>query len=314
MQQVKKLLIIVGVFVCSFTWAQNLVPNGSFEMVNGCPFTFSLFDTTVYNWFQPSIGTADVFTPCGVPNGRSVPHNSVGFQYPQHGDNYTGIVLYVAAIYNYREYIAVGLLDTLKSGVNYCLKFYVNLSDNFWSLPISNIGVHFSPDSIYQNNDDPLQVIPQFENFNGNFISDTIAWTLIKGNYTAIGGEKYIYIGNFSTDANTVIDTNSIAGRTYIYIDNVQLYECDSLIGVEENKIEPIKIYPNPAQDFVSIDIPKNYTQAQLSIYNLTGQLVSQKPIQSNQNIPITELGNGMYIFVVQAGDRVWRERAVVRD
>ncbi|UPT67548.1 MAG: T9SS type A sorting domain-containing protein [Sphingobacteriales bacterium JAD_PAG50586_3] len=73
-----------------------------------------------------------------------------------------------------------------------------------------------------------------------------------------------------------------------------------------------IAIYPNPAQDFVNIELPQSYNQASLNIYNLTGQLISQKPITSTQ-IPIAELGNGMYIFVIQNGDKViGRQRVVV--
>jgi hypothetical protein len=89
---------------------------------------------------------------------------------------------------------------------------------------------------------------------------------------------------------------------------------CDVSVGVEENAINNISTYPNPAQDFVSIEIPKNPNLAQLSIYNLTGQLISKKQIsQPNQQISITELENGMYIFVIHNEDKViGRQRVVV--
>ncbi len=290
------------------------MPNYSFEQLYSCPLSTCLYDTTIIKWFQPTNGTSDVFNSCAdIASGKSVPSNFFGFQYAQDGGGYSGIFLYAPSFPNYREYIAVELSDTLKFAVNYCIKFYVSLSEQY-PKNISSIGVYFSPDSIHQNNDKVLQVLPQFENFNGNFISDTTSWLLIKGNYIASGGEKYIYIGNFRNDANTVVDANSAGGRTYVYMDNVQVYECDSLIGIKENPLEKTKIYPNPAQDFVSIELPKNYTQARLSIYNLTGQLLSQKQItQANQQIPISELGNGVYIFVIQNGDKViGRQRVVV--
>lgn len=259
------------------------------------------------------MGTPDIYNECAQGPSAKVPSNSNGFQYAQNGKGYSGIQIYAPSIPNYRENIGVRLLDTLKAGVNYCIKFYVSLAEQY-PKRISSIGVHFSPDSIYQNNWNVLQVTPQFENFNGNFINDTTSWLLIKGNYIASGGEKYIFIGNFRNDANTVVDANSAGGRTYVYIDNVQVYECDSLIGIEENPFEKTKIYPNPAQDFVSIELPKNSSQVKLDIYNLTGQLVLQKQIsQPIQTIPITELGNGMYIFVVESGDRVvGRERVII--
>ncbi len=310
MQQVKKLLIILGVFICSITWAQNLVPNYSFEEIDTCPTGVTPFSNAV-NWFSPSPATPDVYNSCvTIINGFDVPDNFFGFQHANEGIGYSGLVLYFP---NDREYIGTKLLDSLKINTYYCLSFFVSLSHSY-RLSCSSIGAFFSPDSIYANTTNVLPYFPQIENPDTDFINDTAVWKPITGYFKAQGGEKYMYIGNFRNDANTVTQNFTPGAKSYVYIDNVQLYECDSLIGVEENKIEQIKIYPNPAQDFVSIDIPKNYSHAQLSIYNLTGQLVATKPIQSNQNIPVTELGNGMYIFVVQTGDKIWRERVVVRD
>ena len=84
--------------------------------------------------------------------------------------------------------------------------------------------------------------------------------------------------------------------------------------SIPEIEKPKVTLYPNPAEDFVSIQLPENHTHAQLSIYNLTGQVISQKQItQPNQQIPITDLGNGMYIFVIQTKDKIiGRQRVVV--
>jgi hypothetical protein len=290
----------------------NLVPNYSFEDIDTCYFAFDQVDVTS-NWFSPNLSTPDIYNKCAIVDGSGVPSNAFGFQYAQDSIGYSGILLYVPSIYNYREYIGVKLNTSLVQGQRYCLKFYVSLSEQY-SLTISSIGMFLSVDSLFQNNLKVLPYTPQFENSEVNFINDTTSWQLIKGNITANGGEQYLYIGNFKTDSNTVVQGFTPGARSYVYIDNVQLYECDSLIGVNELQTKPLKIYPNPTKDFVSIELPKNSSQAELSIYNLTGQLIFQKQIiQPNQTIPITELGNGMYIFVVESGDRVvGRERVVI--
>jgi gliding motility-associated-like protein len=65
--------------------------------------------------------------------------------------------------------------------------------------------------------------IPQITNPSTNFILDKTNWVPITGEYTAVGGEQFITIGNFNTDANTI--TKPAQGGTqqwaYYYIDDV---------------------------------------------------------------------------------------------
>lgn len=112
-----------------------------------------------------------------------------------------------------------------------------------------------------------------------------------------------------------------IKNTAYIYFDyneaiitNTAINTIEEPLGISvADAATPFAIYPNPAMDFVSIYTTANYKQAQLMIYNLTGQLITQKQITQANQIPITELGNGMYIFVVQNGDTViGRQRVVV--
>lgn len=213
-----KCILVLLLSVCIGKAQVNLVPNGSFEEINGCPTSSSLFDTIVNNWFQPTNGTSDLYTECStISSGRNVPYSAMGFQYAQQDSSYAGIITYWPGIGNYREYIAVKLTDSLKQNMYYCLKYYVNLS-NEEPLIISSIGAYFTKDSLHFDNLLPVPVIPQIANPDSNFISDTITWKLITGYFQAQGGEKYMYMGNFRNDQNTVIQSGQIPGtRTYLY-------------------------------------------------------------------------------------------------
>ncbi len=314
----KTIKIFCFILLCTRLTAQvNLIQNGSFEQISNCPSGFG-YITNAYGWFRPSKGSSDLYNECGS-NNANVPNGGYGFQYAQDGNGYAGGIFYDKypnAQTDERENIAGTLTTPLKLNHYYCFKMYCSLAEN-GNFVISSAGVYFSPDSLYYDYYNPLPYTPQIENNATNFIADSSGWTLIEGYFKASGGEKYLYIGNFKDSANTVslITPNNIgAFKSYFYIDNVQLYECDSLVGIDELPENPVRIYPNPAQDFVSIDIPGNYQNPQLSIYNLTGQLISQKQlIQPTTQIPISELGNGMYIFVIRNGDKViGRQRVVV--
>ncbi len=183
---------------------------------------------------------------------------------------------------------------------------------------VSNIGSIISKDSVYQSNIYPPIHIDSsivLKNNSNNIINNKGNWTELSFNFKANGEESYLYIGNFDVDSLVnyeVLDTGYTALESYYLIDNISLIKITG-VGINEHIVQAINFYPNPAQNFVSIELLPNYAKVQLSIYSITGQLVTQKQVtQANQTIPITELGNGVYIFVVESGGEVVGRRRVV--
>lgn len=112
--------------------------------------------------------------------------------------------------------------------------------------------------------------------------------------YGGLGSNTWL----LKTDANGCIDLGCVNGIEELEEDDFSLF-----------------VYPNPAEEYVSIDLPIMYNKGTVQIYNMQGQLVSQKQItQPNQQIPISELGNGMYIFVIQNGDKVIGRQRVMLE
>ena len=59
-------------------------------------------------------------------------------------------------------------------------------------------------------------------------------------------------------------------------------------------------IYPNPASDFITIELENN-NEEKIKIYNIYGQLVKEVSISNNQKLNITELTNGIYTVSFQS-------------
>jgi hypothetical protein len=296
----------------------NLVPNPSFEEYYHIPDgTSQIYECK--NWFSATGGGAspDYYSRLSIYNGISIPQNIWGYEDAKDGDFYIGIFTFQRIALYATEYVECKLTQPLLSK-RYCVEFYISPADSASVYALNNIGLYFSPDSIYVDTLRRLtEFTPQFVNTN-NPLTNRNGWTKVSGSFVAQGGEQYLTIGNFnlSEDDDTIRITGYSEGwgpssSAYIYIDSVSVTLCDA-VGVEETiSIKP-SIYPNPASNFVSISLPLNHINSRLSIYNLTGQLVAQKPITSTQ-IPIAELGNGMYIFVITADDKVLsRQRVVV--
>ncbi|UPT65778.1 MAG: T9SS type A sorting domain-containing protein [Sphingobacteriales bacterium JAD_PAG50586_3] len=314
-------------FFMSLNAQVNLVPNPSFENTIQC-IDSSNSVNYVDSWSNPTTGTPDILAVDFCNNYlwsdriRLPNNNSLGYQNPRTGNKCAGIAVYDTINDGAREYLQVQLLTPLKPQAVYCVEFYAVLANKYSRYAVKDLGVHFLNDSIFSDTSSN----PPFEypiiSFTNNvtassYITDTLSWTKVSGTYLANGGEKYMLVGNFSPkfQADYIFNYSQFSSSiTYYFIDDVSVIECDSLVGVNEIPFNTISIYPNPAKDFVSIELSKNYNQTQLRIYNLTGQLISQKQItQPNQTIPISELGNGVYIFVIQSGDNlIGRQRVLV--
>ena len=79
----------------------------------------------------------------------------------------------------------------------------------------------------------------------------------------------------------------------------------------EINTREKIKIYPNPAKDFVHINhLPKEST---VTIFDVVGRKIfSRKYSQSNISIDTSTFANGMYVLQIDSTEDVYSEKLII--
>jgi gliding motility-associated-like protein len=219
MKRIFTLFFILLIF--NLTKAQNLVPNPSFELNSGCPTSIDQI-SKLDAWFKPPNhqGSPDYFNACS-PSIVSVPDNFAGSEIPATGNAYVGLCLFGS---NFREYIEVKLNTPMVSGNTYSVSFDYSSADesNFSS---DAFGIHFSSTLIKGNNDfTPIKVSTQLMPI---ILNKKDGWASITLNYTAIGGEEYMILGNFLDDINTNASYLGNFGfnGTYLYLDNFSITE-----------------------------------------------------------------------------------------
>ncbi len=213
--------------------AQNLVPNYSFDTISMCPDYYGgVAPLFAPPWDGPTFGTPDIFNVCATFPDVGVPINFFGTQIPLTGEGYGGFFCYFA-YYEYREYIMAQLLQPLTAGTYYNVSFYVSLSE-FYDCGVTQIGAFFSEDPPWQTYVSAMNVVPQVESDQG-FLTDTEGWTLISGCLKAQGGEEYITLGNFHTDADTPLSPSCTDEFSYYYIENVTV---EAVAGPAEIPLE----------------------------------------------------------------------------
>ena len=77
-------------------------------------------------------------------------------------------------------------------------------------------------------------------------------------------------------------------------------------VGINPNKKDQIMLYPNPANDKITIQMPEPFYKGQISIQNLNGQIIMQQPITSpSVQIDVSTLPCGVYVVKVMGGNGV---------
>lgn len=222
-------------------FAQNLVPDPSFEGTGAC-----VFGNIRAPWQRPmgSITTPDLFNSCAFPstNGcfsKGLPVNMGGPTNPAHSGNaYAGIVdVYDLGAPNGREYIQVQLMSPLVAGQRYNIGFWILRPDST-KYATDGKGLYLSRTATPQSGNQFINVIPQVIS---GVITDANDWTLVSSVYTALGGEEWLTIGNFYDDAGTTIQpTGTAATNGCILIREAAYYFIDDVF-VEANTLLPIQ-------------------------------------------------------------------------
>ena len=85
------------------------------------------------------------------------------------------------------------------------------------------------------------------------------------------------------------------------------------VLGVEENSLNSISIYPNPASSTINLVLPKNMETGQITVFDILGKQVHSQEFESNNNISINimNLISGSYFLKVVSGENSQTKRLI---
>lgn len=306
--------MLASAFQSQFSFAQNLVPNFSFEQFDTCPNSENQIRYAIgwANCSNPGGGTPDYYNACAAPDSFGVPYSFFTHQDEYRGCNaYAALVLFSSGYSNYREFIGIQLNQSLLIGQKYFLSFNTVMSEFSYNgtqfgMPSNNIGIHLSTIQYTSANPCPIDNYAHLRSI--AIINDSTNWHRISGSIIADSMYDYIMVGNFFDDVNTdTLHYNCTTCQNYgcyYLIDDICL-STDSLTcngGLNElpctaylheiASAENIKVFPNPVDGLLNISLEENMYN-EIEIFDVFGKFIYSKKIEKAN---ATQLNLSMFL------------------
>lgn len=129
-------------------------------------------------------------------------------------------------------------------------------------------------------------------------------------------GDKKVFATNtfdFTATTTTIViyvrSLNTIDTDTEIFLDNISLIK-KATASVNDIFSSKISIYPNPANDFISVSTSETITG--MEIYNLIGKKVVSSANTKNNTINVSNLAKGVYVLKVMSNDLVASRKIII--
>jgi len=151
--------------------------------------------------------------------------------------------------------------------------------------------------TVYVN---PLPAVPTITQIVGDLQSSpasTYQWYLNGGIINGATSQTYTPLqnGNYTvvvTDVNGCSATSAAFNVTWVGI-------------TETGNADYMHIFPNPASDVITVEIPSLTNSKMIAIYNVEGQLILQQPmLQAKTEINISGLATGIYVLKLYSDEK----------
>jgi len=160
-------------------------------------------------------------------------------------------------------------------------------------------------------------LIHYFDNIDGNLegqfsLSDNLDKLLDTANVSFDRGLRTAAaVSYFGNETSLKMLTGNFAGGLEFFNGS-----SDVLPGWNENTVieSRIKIYPNPATDFVFVESGEDKDIQQIKLYSAQGELISQTYYSSNNqtNKLKFDIPNGIYFVEIRLGDKLFVKKIIV--
>lgn len=223
------------------------------------------------------------------------------------------------AIYNRLQDYFTLIPEDNAAFVDYALSVYPNLyTDGPTATPDYGVGWHYQKSLTYdtieaQERIESLQGIIELYYPNGEPSSETPdVCCLLDTMIIDVVDEEVIVIGGVAPYEITIDINGNIQVVTVIDFDGCETSAEFPILGLSDELMDGIKIYPNPASTDIHIDLIDSSLQIKtLQMISLNGQLINEYQ-KSDRILDITSINTGVYLLNIELTDGSQMNKRVI--
>lgn len=139
-----------------------------------------------------------------------------------------------------------------------------------------------------------------------------LQYTFVSGNGT-VANNYWCTADSASTEVGIYDGYDNIMYGlvNFMPIDTLQCYLTTGIL-TSEIQLTSFSIFPNPAADYISIELPATISNKEIKIFNMCGELTYlSTTTRQNTTIDISTLVRGVYIIQIATRDKIGRQKLI---
>ena len=155
---------------------------------------------------------------------------------------------------------------------------------------------------------------------NANTINDTVQADCSCAGETVVEGCTDADACNYDMNANTddascfFVGDSCDDGDANTLNDTItENCDCEGTVGVDENFLSGVQVYPNPASNELVVDLGENFTPVMATMTDLSGRVVMSTLMVGRSVVRVDALASGMYILILETTDARGEVRVMVQ-
>ena len=127
------------------------------------------------------------------------------------------------------------------------------------------------------------------------------------------GKEKYETVVTDSVKQEVTYTWDESASKWGLSIRLTYYYSNPNVTSIYNVSSTELKVYPNPATEFVVFEGINTSSSAYVELFDIQGRIVLSQAIDHNQKVYVQQLYQGLYLYKYSVNDKTYTGKLIIK-